>query len=166
LTIRVLLVCMGNICRSPLAEVIMSDRARRLGLEEKFVFASRGMMSWNIGCGADPRSMATAACHGLDLRDHLARQLRVRELDHWDWFVAMDHSNRLDLLAFGISSERVLMMRQFEDGPAGLEVPDPYNDANGGFEKVFSMLEANAEALLSDLLRRDHEKRADQSHTA
>ncbi|MDX8411297.1 MAG: low molecular weight protein-tyrosine-phosphatase [Mariprofundaceae bacterium] len=160
-----MLVCMGNICRSPLAEVIMSEHARRLGLEEEFVFASRGMMNWNVGCGADPRSMASAAHHGLDLRGHQARQLRLDELDHWDWFVAMDHSNRLDLLAFGVASELVLMMRQFEDGPAGLEVPDPYNDADNGFEKVFAMLEANAGALLNDLLRRDREKRADQSHT-
>jgi len=143
----------------------MRDHAKRLGHEGAFVFASRGMMDWNVGHGADSRCLTTVARHGLDLGGHQARQLSPREVGGWDWFVAMDHHNRADLLGVGVARERVLMMRQFEDGAAGLEVPDPYIEAGESFEQVFAMLEANAPALLSFLLR-DREKRAGQSHTA
>lgn len=164
---RVVLVCMGNICRSPMAEVIVAEQARRMGLEGHFYFASRGIMDWNLGHGADPRAMATVARHGLDLRRHLACQLRAGEVGDWDWFVAMDRWNRRDLLALGAPEDRVLMMRQFEgEGRPPVDVPDPYSGGPDGFDKVYEMIRNSAEGLLRYLESCGGERRPDQSRTA
>ncbi len=154
--VRVLMVCLGNICRSPLAEAVMRHEAERKGLASRFHFASAGTGDWHIGKGADPRSIATAARHGLDLSRHRARQITAGDIDRWDWFVAMDASNRADLLWLGAPAGRVLMMRQFEAGgdpDAAPDVPDPYYGGGDGFERVFAMLSRNAALLLDFLVR-------------
>lgn len=151
-TVRVLFVCLGNICRSPLAEVVVKKMAEERGLAGRYRFASAGTGSWHIGCGADQRSAATAAAHGLDLSDHSAQQITAEKVPHWDWFVAMDDDNRNSLLAMGAPEERVLMMRQFEAGRAtSLDVPDPYYGGPDGFEIAYNMLTDNAAYLLAYL---------------
>lgn len=150
--IRVLFVCLGNICRSPLAEVVVKGVAANRGLNGKYRFESAGTGSWHIGCGADRRSAATASMHGLDLSDHCAQQITAPKIPHWDWFVAMDYDNRANLLAMGAPKERVLMMRQFESEPdMAPDVPDPYYGGDDGFEVVYAMLTENAESLISYL---------------
>ncbi|MDQ7011333.1 MAG: low molecular weight protein-tyrosine-phosphatase [Mariprofundaceae bacterium] len=150
--IRVLFVCLGNICRSPLAEVIVRKHAAERGLDGRFYFASAGTGSWHIGHGADPRSAETAHRYGLDLSRHVAQQITMDGLRSWDWFVAMDHDNRADLLAMGAPEERLLMMRQFEPGHAVVpDVPDPYYGGPDGFEHAYDMLSENAARLLDYL---------------
>ncbi|HKJ83986.1 MAG TPA: low molecular weight protein-tyrosine-phosphatase [Mariprofundaceae bacterium] len=150
---RVLFVCLGNICRSPLAEVIVRHRASERRLDGRFEFASAGTGSWHVGGGADPRSAEVAARYGLDLGDHCAQQVTVRRIPEWDWFVAMDRQNRADLIAMGAERDRVLLMRQFEQPDRELDVPDPYFGGGSGFEDAYRMLQANA-VLILDYLER------------
>ncbi len=150
---RILFVCLGNICRSPMAEYVVRQVAERRGLNGRFLFASAGTGSWHVGHGADERARETALRHGLDMSAHRARQITRHGIEDWDWFVAMDHANRLDLLDMGAPPERVLMMRQFEvdDIDAAPDVPDPYYGGPDGFEDAYRMLTANAERLLDFL---------------
>ncbi len=153
-TTRVLFVCLGNICRSPLAEAIVRQRALTRGLDRQFYFASAGTGDWHIGGGADVRSAVTAKAHGVDLGRHRAMQITSSGIPHWHWFVAMDMDNKKDLLAMGVNEERVLMMRQFElEGHAAApDVPDPYYGGDDGFEKMYQLLTANADPLLDYLI--------------
>jgi len=150
-SIKVLFVCLGNICRSPLAEVVVHNAAKQRGLDGRYSFTSAGTGSWHIGHGADPRSAETARRHGLDLDSHRAQQVTARNVGNWHWYVAMDHDNRADLLAMGAPEERVLMMRQFESDAFVPDVPDPYYGGPDGFEDAYRMLTANAERLLDHL---------------
>ncbi len=149
--VRILFVCLGNICRSPLAEVIVRHLSGQRGLDGRYHFASAGTGDWHVGGPADPRSAATARRHGLDLEAHRARQITADGIGDWHWFVAMDRANRQELLHMGAPSERVLLMRQFEGGDA--DVPDPYYGGPDGFEQAYAMLTDNAERLLDFLER-------------
>ncbi len=149
---RVLFVCLGNICRSPLAEIIVRDEAAQRGLTERFTLASAGTGDWHIGHGADHRSVAIARKYALDLSRHRARQITRDGIADWDWFIAMDRSNRQDLLDMGAPAERILLMRQFESGQE-LDVPDPYYGGPEGFDQAYHMLRDNAGRIIDFLLR-------------
>ncbi|MDQ6989717.1 MAG: low molecular weight protein-tyrosine-phosphatase [Mariprofundaceae bacterium] len=149
--LRVLFVCLGNICRSPLAEVVVKEAAQQRGIAELFHFESAGTGSWHIGLGADQRSAAKALQHGLNLNQHAAQQITHDNISDWDILVAMDADNRQNLLAMGAKDEQILMMRMFEQQGAAADVPDPYYGAHDGFEDVYQMLRLNADALLVHL---------------
>ena len=149
--IRVLLVCLGNICRSPLAEVVVKDAAKRRGLKH-FHIESAGTGDWHIGGGADTRSAAKARQYGLNLSQHSAQQITAASIQHWHWFVAMDGENRRELLRMGAPESRLLLMRQFESGHDSVpDVPDPYYGGTDGFEHAYQMLVSNTDALLDFL---------------
>jgi len=152
-SLRVLFVCLGNICRSPLAEVVVQGVADERGLSDVFHFESAGTGDWHIGHGADKRSAATALQHGLNLANHRAQQITSRNIHDWDVFVAMDQANKLDLLAMGAKEEQVVMMRAFESENQSYvqDVPDPYYGGAHGFEDAFQMLKRNADGLLDYL---------------
>ncbi len=149
-SIRVLFVCLGNICRSPLAEVVVREAARKRQLHH-YHFESAGTGSWHIGGAADPRSAAKAREYNLDLSDHRAQQITARNIADWDWLIAMDAENRTDLLRMGVPESRLLLMRQFESDERISDVPDPYYGGPDGFEDAYLMLAANAEKLLDYL---------------
>ncbi|RMH49839.1 MAG: low molecular weight phosphotyrosine protein phosphatase [Zetaproteobacteria bacterium] len=151
---RVLFVCLGNICRSPLAEAIARRQAEEMGVADRFHFASAGTGDWHVGCGADPRSAATAQRFGLDLSHHRAQQITAAEIADWDWLIAMDRANRQQLLAMGAPPERVWMMRRFEapDGNGMEDVPDPYYGGPEGFVLMYRLLRDNAHAIIEALL--------------
>jgi len=153
-TMRILFVCLGNICRSPLAEVIVKAAAAQRGLDQ-YHFESAGTGNWHIGGSADPRSAAKAAEYGLDLSTHKAQQVTPMNCHNWDWFVAMDSENRRELINMGVPESRLLMMRQFENSKAPPNVPDPYYGGSDGFEHAYQMLASNAEHLL-DFLENQH----------
>lgn len=148
--IRVLFVCLGNICRSPLAEVVVKAAAAKRGLDH-YHFESAGTGSWHVGGPADHRSAAKAKEKGLDLSRHTAQQITPANCRSWDWLVAMDAENKLNLLQMGIPAERIIMMRQFEADGHAPDVPDPYFGGAHGFEDAYQMLAANAESLLDHL---------------
>ncbi len=149
----VLFVCLGNICRSPLAEVVVTDIAKQRQLLHQYHFDSAGTGDWHIGCAADPRSIAIAAAHGLDLSQHRAMQITSSNSMQWDWLVAMDQDNRATLLRMGVPESRILMMRQFEGSHSETiaDLPDPYYGGEDGFESAYQMLKANAPSLLDFL---------------
>jgi len=148
--IRVLFVCLGNICRSPLAEVVVKSVAKQRGTDG-YHFESAGTGDWHIGKASDPRSAAKATEHGLNLANHRAQQITASSCANWDWLVAMDAENRANLLRMGVPESRLLMMRQFENSDVIHDVPDPYYGGPDGFEDAYQMLVANAESLLDHL---------------
>ena len=156
----VLFVCLGNICRSPLAEGIFIYRARARGVLDRFDVDSCGTGAWHVGEQADARSLAVARNHGVDLPS-IARQLDpAADLTRFHWLIAMDRSNVRNLVRAGADAARVRLMRSFDPGLTGragaeLEVPDPYDWPGDGFESVFQMLDAACAGLLEFLLDED-----------
>jgi protein-tyrosine phosphatase len=149
----VLFVCMGNICRSPVARCIFEHLVSERGVADRYLIDSCGTGGWHEGQGADPRSVAIAAKYGLDLR-HMARQVRpASDFDAFPYLLIMDQHNRRDLLRFRAPVERVHMLRAFDPSLAGapepmLEVPDPYYGGDSGFEAMYQMLDAACRGLL------------------
>ncbi len=160
---RVTVVCLGNICRSPIAEAVVRDRIQRAGLERTVVVDSAGTGDWHLGHPADPRALATLAAHGYAL-DHRARQIDSSWFADIDLILAMDTANYQDLLAMqsaaGTSTE-VRMLRAFDpqlaheaEPSTGLEVPDPYYGGDKGFETALHMIESAADGLVAELASR------------
>jgi len=163
--IQVLFVCLGNICRSPLAELICQNLANERHISDYFHIESAGTGDWHIGKHADPRSVHIAQLHGLDLTTHQAQQVTHKNIQNWDYLIAMDHDNRLNLLNLGVPSYKILMMREFESHPSNLDndiqaVADPYYGGSHGFEDTFQVLSKNAHCILDHLMEQRNPKNA------
>jgi protein-tyrosine phosphatase len=156
----VLFVCLGNICRSPLAEGIFIHKAGARGVLDRFDIDSCGTGAWHAGEPADHRSIAIARRHGIALPS-IARQLDPeRDLARFHWLIAMDRSNVRNLLRAGAQPDRVHLMRSFDGSLTGrpeheMEVPDPYDWPGDGFQSVFEMLDRACDGLLDVLLDED-----------
>lgn len=168
--VRVLFVCLGNICRSTAAETVMLDTVARAGQKERWTIDSAGTGNYHIGDLADPRMRSHAARRGLRLL-HRARQVRVADFDDFDIIIPMDDSNLRNLKALAPTVEaegKLVPMAAFLPGgelaPAMSEqekladpiagydhVPDPYYSGADGFELVLDMLQAGCRNLLDDL---------------
>ena len=157
--VGILFVCMGNICRSPVARCIFEHLVREKNLEHKYVIDSCGMGGWHAGDGADPRSVEIAARHGLTLT-HTARKVRPPvDFTEFQYLLAMDLENRRDLLKAGAPAGRVRLMRSFDPSLRGftdeeLQVPDPYYGGEDGFGAMYRMLDVACRSLLLHLERR------------
>jgi protein-tyrosine phosphatase len=148
----VLFVCLGNICRSPLAEGIFIHLARERGVLDRFRVDSCGTGGWHRGERADPRSIAVAAKFGIELPS-LARQFDpVRDPNDFDWIIAMDRQNRANLIKAGVPASKVRLMLSFHPSPPTDEVPDPYYGGPDGFDKVYEMVHAACEQMLDGLV--------------
>jgi protein-tyrosine phosphatase len=150
-TIGVLFVCLGNICRSPLAEGVFRELALEQGVGDRFDIDSAGTSSYHTGEAPDPRTTELARRRGITLA-HRARQITAEDLDRFDYVVAMDRENlrRIERLAGGRPHRaRVVLLRSFEDDAADLEVPDPYFGGPRGFEEVHGIVERSCRGLLS-----------------
>ena len=147
--VRILFVCLGNICRSPLAEALAQREAARCGLTDCFIFASAGTGDWNLGRPPDPGIMHLARRHGLPMAHHRARQISAGEMPDWDRFVVMDAQNRADLLSLGAAPEKILSMGRFTD--SGMDIPDPYGGRDDEFARVFALLQRGIPPLLAFL---------------
>ena len=146
---RILFVCLGNICRSPTGEAVMRGLVAEAGLEDEIEVESAGTGHWHLGHPPDPRSVDAAAARGVELTG-TARQVTAADFEAFDMLVAMDRSNRDDLLALapdGEARSRVRLLRESADG-AELDVPDPYYGGEGGFAEVVEIVERNCAALL------------------
>jgi protein-tyrosine phosphatase len=146
---KILMVCLGNICRSPLAQGILERKIKERGLDWEVDSAGTG--HWHLGEQPDPRSIDIAEQHGLDIKQQRARQLQSADLDDYDLILAMDRSNYNDIRnkAFSPSQEqKVKMILDFVHPGEDRNVPDPYwNDE--GFEKVYHMLEEACEGVIN-----------------
>ena len=156
-TTGVLFVCLGNICRSPLAEGLFLHHAARRGVSQRFRVDSCGLGSWHIGKPADPRSIAVARAHGVPLPSRARLFEPASDPDAFEHIVAMDRTNRAALLEHGCPPGQVRLMLEF--APAWTQrlgsddVPDPYYGGPEGFEQVYDMLNQATSALLDSLVR-------------
>jgi protein-tyrosine phosphatase len=167
----VLFVCLGNICRSPLAEGLFRAVIREAGLEDRFDVDSAGTSNYHRGEAPDPRTVETAARRGVRL-SHAARQITGRDLSRFDFIVVMDGQNlaKVRRLAESVQPDaEIHMLRRFDpeaapgrsepagghpDGAAAaeaLEVPDPYFGGPDGFERVHEMVERSCRGLLKHI---------------
>jgi protein-tyrosine phosphatase len=135
---KILMVCLGNICRSPLAEGIMRHHAAQGGLE--WAVDSAGTGHWHAGQPPDPRSIAVARRHGLDISEQRARQFQILDFERFDQIFVMDTQNLRDVLRQAQSESQRAKVSLLLD--QNRSVPDPYYDADEGFEHVFQMLDA------------------------
>ena len=153
---KVLFVCMGNICRSPTAEAVFRQRAERFGLDGELEIGSAGTHGYHEGDGADPRAEAAAADRGYDLGAHRARRVRPDDFHEFDHIVAMDRDNLeiLDAMAPDGSRSALSLFLAHIDGATSTDVPDPYYGGAAGFDHVIDLVEEASEAFL-EVLRSD-----------
>jgi len=149
---RILFVCSGNICRSPLAEALFTSLAREAGLSARFEVDSAGTHGYHEGDPADPRTIRVGRKHGLSV-DSIARPVRDDDFDRFDLIVAMDrgHLRELKARAGAGRPAAIRLMREFDSGAHGVDVTDPYYGGEDGFETMYSVLEPACRGLLSTL---------------
>jgi protein-tyrosine phosphatase len=150
MAMRVLFVCMGNICRSPTAEGVFRHLVAQQGLAERIITDSAGTHDYHIGAPPDPRAQAAAARRGYDLSGLRARQVTVGDFAAFDHVLAMDEYNRelLHALCPPQYRARVRLLLEFADGTPLREIPDPYYGGAQGFEEVLDLVENAARGLL------------------
>lgn len=150
---RVLFVCLGNICRSPLAESIFQHLARERGVEAEFEVDSAGTSGYHAGDPPDARSVETARAKGVQVVG-ASRQLSAEDLDAFDYVIAMDAENLAALrrVAGPRARARTHRLREWDPARGDLDVPDPYYGGPQGFERVHEMIERSCSALLDHLL--------------
>lgn len=154
---RIAVVCLGNICRSPMAEVVLSARVADARLADDVTVVSAGTGDWHVGEEMDDRAARLLAREGYDPTRHRAQQVPAAWLEVQDLVLAMDRQNLLDLRSLGAAEpERVRLFRDF-DPDGGGEVPDPWSGGEPGFLDVLAMVERTSAALvdgLESILRR------------
>ncbi|MEO0899867.1 MAG: low molecular weight protein-tyrosine-phosphatase [Bacteroidota bacterium] len=152
--IRVNFVCLGNICRSPMAEGLFIHKIKEEGLEKYFEVDSSGTGGWHVGEPADPRMREVAKQHGVHLPSR-ARKFIAQDHEDFDYILAMDGNNYGDILDLrkGTKKEKaeVFKMRDFDKDHVGKDVPDPYYGGKEGFQKVYEMLARSTAELLAHI---------------
>ena len=151
---RILFVCLGNICRSPMAEGVFRRTIAEAGLEEAFAIDSAGTGDWHIGHPPDERARAAAAARGIDISHLRARQVCPADFDRFDMLLAMDRDNRESLLVMAPSqsdARKVHLFLDFAPEAGASEVPDPYYGGRRGFETVLDLIEQASRGLLTHL---------------
>lgn len=145
---RVGFVCLGNICRSPVADVVLARMVAEAGLDDRVEVASCGTGPWHVGEPMDRRSAATLDAAGYDPTRHVAQQYDASWPERCDLLLAMDEQNLTDI---GGRGPRTALLRDLDPEQPGAEVPDPYYGGPTGFEEVLAMVERSC-ATLTDLL--------------
>lgn len=155
--VKVLFVCMGNICRSPTAEGVFRQRVRDAGLDHRIETDSAGTHSYHIGKAPDPRSQEEARSRGIDLSDIRSRRVAASDFGYFDWVLAMDRDNLEILLAEcpRVEQRKLHLFLGFARGRPEQEVPDPYYGGERGFVQVFDLISDAADGLL-ETIRRQH----------
>lgn len=148
---KILMVCLGNICRSPLAEGILTHKLREAGLTDWQV-DSAGTGGWHVGQQPDPRSIQAAKEHGIDISMQCARKFSAQDFDRYDLILAMDQSNYNNLKHLAqepAKMSKVRLMLSYVDESDLSDVPDPYRGDASDFEEVFQLLDEACEQFLA-----------------
>ncbi|MGH3335791.1 MAG: low molecular weight protein-tyrosine-phosphatase [Nocardioides sp.] len=145
---RIGVVCLGNICRSPTAQVVLESLLDKAGLVGAVEVASCGTGTWHLGEAMDERAAATLSAAGYDASRHRAQKFDDGWLDEYDLVLAMDRQNLADI---GGRAARVAMFRDFDPVDTGADVPDPYYGGLGGYEEVLRMVERTGTAIVAAL---------------
>lgn len=149
---RIAVVCLGNICRSPMAHVVLERRLADAGLDDRVEVASAGTGGWHVGHPMDPRAAASLTRAGYDASRHRAQQYAASWPTAYDLVLVMDEDNLADV---GGRAARVGMFRDFDPADPGAAVPDPYYGGDDGFEEVLAMVERTSDAIVAELARLD-----------
>ena len=152
--IRVLFVCLGNICRSPTAEGVFTSLVEAQGLDERIAADSAGTHGYNIGKAPDPRAQEVAAARGIDLSGMRARKIHRADFTKFDLLLAMDRANidHMASLAPKGGEDRLGLLVDYAPKLGIDEVPDPYYGGRDGFEEVFDIVEAGTRGLLAAII--------------
>lgn len=148
---RILMVCLGNICRSPLADGVMQDKIEKYNLSASV--DSAGTSAYHIGEAPDSRSQKNALSHNIDLSNLRARQFVKSDFDNFDLIFAMDESNYRNILKLANSDSdraKVKMLLNESHPNSNMEVPDPYFGGDQGFENVFQLIDEACEAIVKN----------------
>ncbi|PIB36553.1 hypothetical protein BFP72_14660 [Reichenbachiella sp. 5M10] len=145
---KVLFVCLGNICRSPLAEAIFNHHTRSLEIQAD----SAGTAAYHVGEQPDPRSIQVAQSNGVPIQ-HKARQFRAQDFETFDYVIAMDHSNYQSMKAIAPGEvENLYMLREFDpEGNGEMDVPDPYYGGDDGFVLIYEMISRSMDHLVAHI---------------
>lgn len=154
--IKILFVCMGNICRSPTAEGVFKHYLKQSNLEDQFFVDSAGTHSYHVGSRPDRRSQQAAKARGVDISRLRARRVTDKDYEFFDHILAMDESNYQNLLSASPSEYRhkIRLFLEYGRDLTDSEVPDPYYGGGRGFEHVLDLVEAASEGLLYSLVNR------------
>ena len=152
---RLLFACLGNICRSPMAEGVFRRVADEEGVAHLFEIDSAGMGDWHKGQAPDRRAQKAAMARGADISGQAARKVELEDFDHFDLILAMDASNIADLEDIAPHAARHKIRRFLDYAPHldEQDVPDPYFGGEAGFDHALELIEAAAKGLLNELLR-------------
>lgn len=152
--IKVLFVCLGNICRSPLAEAVFNHKIKELGLTDQFKSDSAATSDFHIGELPDERTLRCAIRNGLSI-NHRGRQVNRTDFRDFDYIVAMDENNLRNLnnlkVRFKFPDKAIFLMRNFVPGWENLPVPDPYYGGEEDFEEVYRILDQAMDSFLTKI---------------
>jgi protein-tyrosine phosphatase len=151
--VKILMVCLGNICRSPLAEGILQSKLPR----DQFIIDSAGTGNWHVGRQPDSRSIAIAKLKGLDISKQKGRQFTTKDFETNDYIFVMDNSNYKDVIQLAPNQEAkskvsLILNDLFPD--ENVDVPDPYYGLEDGFSNVYGMLDEVCEIIAEKLIAR------------
>ncbi len=151
--IRILFVCMGNICRSPSAEGLFINKVNTENSNDKFEIDSCGTHDYHLGHSPDSRTLEAAANRGIDLSNLRSRKIKYSDFEYFDLVLAMDKLNQENLMSHCPNEYRykIKLMLDYLPGHPLDEVPDPYYGGNQGFEEVLDILEESIESLYEDI---------------
>ncbi len=155
--VRVLFVCLGNICRSPMAQAAFERLVAESGLESEVQVDSAGTGPWHVGEAPDPRAAEIAAERGYPITHQRGRQISAEDYEGFDYILAMDRENLANLrleCPSGLHHKLQLLM-DYSDLPGYPEVPDPYHGGEEGFEIVADLIESAVRGLLSHIRQND-----------
>ncbi|MBS1202713.1 MAG: phosphotyrosine protein phosphatase [Chromatiaceae bacterium] len=154
--VKVLFVCMGNICRSPTAHGVFRYLVAEAGLETRIEIDSAGTHGYHVGEPPDERARETALARGVDIGDLRARRAEPEDFLYYDYILAMDQDNyhALSRTCPRGMERKLLLLMDYAPDLRRREVPDPYYGGQQGFDQVFDMVEAAARGLLADITRR------------
>jgi len=156
--ISVLFVCMGNICRSPIAHGIFQEEIKKRNWEELVYVESAGTSSWHQGQLPDRGSIRTCKEHGFDITYQKSQPVKQSDNLEFDYIIPMDSSNKSSLIhEFGHDTSKIFLMRDFDDTNKGADVPDPYGHRENAFEEVFQMIERSMNNFIQFLMKNHSE---------